>query len=197
MDETPITVLLDAARLGDREATEALFNAVYGELRVIARSNRRRWRGNRTLNTTALIHEVFIKLSGGDHLGFQNRTHFYATASKAMRQILVNYAQRQSAAKRGAAAVHVTFDESVFETEASADEVLTIHQLLTELEAENPRRSRVIECRIFGGMTIEEVADALGISTATVKREWRVGTAGLYRALQDDESEGDQVLDRG
>lgn len=186
MGRKPITILLSAARGGDADATEALFNAVYGELRILARSNRRRWQGNRTLNTTALIHEVFIKLSGSERLDFQNRTHFFATASKAMRQVLVNYAERQRADKRGGSALRVTFDETVFATDTSADELLTVHQLLTDLEAENPRRSRVVECRIFGGMTIEEVADALDISTATVKREWRVGTTFLYRALNDD-----------
>ena len=191
MTDSPITVLLGEARSGDAAATEALFNAVYTELRVIARANRRRWQGNRTLNTTALINEVFIKLAGSAPVDFQNRTHFYATASKAMRQVLVNYAEQQKAKKRGGDALRVTLDESVFATEASANELLSVHQLLTQLEAENPRRSRIVECRVFGGMTVEEVADALGISTATVKREWRVATAWLYRAVQEETDERD------
>ena len=190
MTDSPITVLLGEARSGDAAATEALFNAVYTELRVIARANRRRWQGNRTLNTTALINEVFIKLAGSAPVDFQNRTHFYATASKAMRQVLVNYAEQQKAKKRGGDALRVTLDESVFATEASANELLSVHQLLTQLEAENPRRSRIVECRVFGGMTVEEVADALDISTATVKREWRVATAWLYRAVQEAADDG-------
>lgn len=184
MVATPITLLLDAARDGDAAATESLFNAVYAELKILARSNRRRWRGNQTMNTTALIHEVFIRLAGQENADFANRTHFYATASKAMRQILVNYAERQKAEKRGGDAMMVTLDETVFATQATAEELLTIHQLLTELETHNPRRSEIIECRVFGGMTIDEVAEALSISPATVKREWRVGTAYLYKELK-------------
>lgn len=184
MGGTEITRLLNAARDGDARATDALFNRVYSELRVLARSNRRRWQGNATMNTTALIHEAFIKLAGSAMADFSNRTHFYATASKAMRQILVNYAQRQSAKKRGGEALRVTLDDSVFATQANADELLQIHQVLSELECEHPRRSRIVECRVFGGMTVDEVADALSISTATVKREWRLATASLYDAMR-------------
>lgn len=186
MEEPPITVLLEAARGGDAAATDSLFNAVYSELRTIARSNRRRWRGNSTMNTTALIHEVFIRFAGNDADNFANRTHFFATASKAMRQVLVNYARRQNAVKRGGDVLMVTLDEDVFSTETSAAELLQLHQVLSTLETENPRRASIIECRVFGGMTIEEVAEALKISPATVKREWTVGTAHLYQLLHDD-----------
>jgi RNA polymerase sigma factor (TIGR02999 family) len=183
MSETPITLLLDAARGGDAAATESLFNAVYAELRVLASSNRRRWRGNETMNTTALIHEVYIRLAGQENASFANRSHFFATASKAMRQVLVNYAEKQSAAKRGGDAMRVTLDETVFSTQASAEELLFLHQLLTDLEAENQRRCEIIECRVFGGMTIEEVAEAMAISPATVKREWKLGTVSLFRMM--------------
>ncbi len=194
MAEPQITRLLDAARGGDASATEALFNAVYQELKGLARFNRRRWRGNATMNTTALIHEVFIKMARGAEPNFSNRTHFFATASKAMRQVLVNYATRQKAAKRGGDALRVTLDESVFATEASADELLHIHQLLTDLAKEHPRRCQIVECRVFGGMSVEETAEALGISTATVKRDWRLATAWIYEGLQtgkDPESGND------
>jgi RNA polymerase sigma factor (TIGR02999 family) len=160
-----------------------LFNAVYAELRVLASSNRRRWRGNETMNTTALIHEVYIRLAGQENASFANRSHFFATASKAMRQVLVNYAEKQSAAKRGGDAMRVTLDETVFSTQASAEELLFLHQLLTDLEAENQRRCEIIECRVFGGMTIEEVAEAMAISPATVKREWKLGTMNLFRMM--------------
>lgn len=184
MSKAPITLLLDAARGGDAAATESLFNAVYNELKILASSNRRRWQGNETMNTTALIHEVFIRLAGQDDREFANRTHFYATASKAMRQVLVNYAEKQKAAKRGGDAMMVTLDETVFATQASAEELLNLHQVLTDLEADNPRRSEIVVCRIFGGMTIEEVAEALEISPATVKREWKIATATMYKRLQ-------------
>jgi RNA polymerase sigma factor (TIGR02999 family) len=184
MSLPPITVLLNAAKDGDIDATNALFSAVYAELKVLAHSNRRRWRGNQTMNTTALIHEVYIRLAGHQEAEFANRTHFYATAAKAMRQILVNYAEQQKTAKRGGDAMRVTLDESVLSADMTAEELLAIHQLLTKLEIENSRRCRIVECRIFGGMTIEEVAEALEISPATVKREWSLATARLFQEMQ-------------
>lgn len=187
IDDSSITVLLDAAMKGDPDATESLFTAVYSELKIIARSNRRRWQGNQTMNTTALIHEVFIRLAGTRSHDFANRTHFYATASKAMRQILVNYARDQKAKKRGGDALVITFDESVFATDSSAEELLEIHQVLSDLESENSRRAKVVECRVFGGMTVDEVAEALGISAATVKREWKMGTTRLYQIMSGND----------
>ncbi|HNP62953.1 MAG TPA: ECF-type sigma factor [Woeseiaceae bacterium] len=189
MNNTPITLLLDAARHGDDTATESLFNAVYAELKLLARSNRRRWHGNQTMNTTALIHEVFIRLAGSDNKDFANRTHFFATASKAMRQVLVNYARKQKASKRGGDAIVVSLEETAISTDTSAEELLELHQLLSNLESNNKRRAQVVECRIFGGMTVEEVAEALSISTATVKREWKIGTASLYTKMQKDDAE--------
>lgn len=179
-----ITALLDATRRGEAQATEKLFNAVYAELKAIARSQRRRWVGNHTLNTTALIHEAFIKLAAGEPANFANRTHFYATASRAMRQILVNYAEQQRAAKRGGDAVQIPLEDIEFVSTASADELLNIEQLLRRLEQDDPRRCQIVECRVFGGMTVEETAEALGISAATVKREWQVASASLYRDLR-------------
>lgn|SRR5512138_820546 len=181
----PITLLLASARTGDPAATGELFQRVYDELKKLARAHRRRWRGNDTMNTTALIHEAFIKLAGQDRSAFQNRAHFYATASQAMRQILVNYAQMQRAAKRGAEAVKVPLDEATLATEASADELLVVHELLSEIEKDEPRRARIVECRIFGGMSIAETAEALEISVATVKREWRIATARLFKNMND------------
>jgi RNA polymerase sigma factor (TIGR02999 family) len=183
MSSQPITLLLDAARRGDIKATDALFTAVYAELEKLAHSHRRRWRGNETMNTTALIHEVFLKLAGQKSGDFANRIHFFATASKAMRQVLVNYAEQQGAAKRGGEALHITLDEATLAAQVSADELLDLHRLLTNLEAENPRRCHIVECRVFGGMTVEEVAEALSVSPATVKREWQVASAQIYRQL--------------
>jgi RNA polymerase sigma factor (TIGR02999 family) len=176
-----ITLLLEAAKTGDATATQRLFASVYAELKLLARAHRRRWQGNETINTTALIHEAFIKLSGSE--GYANRTHFYATASKAMRQILVNYAEQQRTEKRGGDRVQVPLDEAELASAASADELFNLEQLLRRLEAENPRRCRIVECRVFGGMSVEETADALDISPATVKREWQIASAMLYREL--------------
>lgn len=186
MTSEPITLLLDAARQGDAAATDALFRAVYTELKKLARSHRRRWQGNQTMNTTAIIHEVFLKFAGQKSANFANRTHFYATASQAMRQVLVNYAEQQGAMKRGGDVLHVTLDDMTLASQVSADELLDLNTLLTNLEAESPRRCRIVECRVFGGMTIDEVAEALGISAATVKREWQVASARIYRAMQSD-----------
>lgn len=179
-----ITTLLDASRRGEANATDRLFAAVYAELRAIARSQRRRWIGNETINTTALIHEAFIKLAAPEPADFANRTHFYATAARAMRQILVNYSEQQHAAKRGGDRVQVPLEEAEFVTATTADELLDLEALLLKLEGENPRHCRIVECRVFGGMTIEETAEALGLSPATVKRDWQLASARLYRDLR-------------
>jgi RNA polymerase sigma factor (TIGR02999 family) len=162
---------------------QQLYTVVYGELKRIAKSHRRRWRGNETLNTTALLNEAFIKLSGGD-IKYISRSHFFATASKAMRQVLINYAEQQRAEKRGGDALRVPLENVEIVADTSADEFLSLHAALSRLEGEYPRRARVVECRVFGGMSIEEVADALDISPATVKREWQISSAWLYRAMR-------------
>ena len=189
MSEKPITVLLNAARHGDLSAMDLVYDAAYQELKKLALSHRRRWRGNNTLNATALISEVFIKLAGDKDPGFASRTHFFATASRAMRQVLVNYAQQQGAAKRGGDAVRITLDEERLAGDTSVDELLDLNEMLIRLEADNPRRCRIVECRIFGGMTVEEVADALSISPATVKREWQVASTRMFLELQQTEPE--------
>jgi RNA polymerase sigma factor (TIGR02999 family) len=183
-DGGPITLLLSAARRGDLVAADALFRAVYAELRGLAHSHRRRWQGNDTMNTTALVHEAFLKLNERSAASFENRTHFFATASKAMRQVLVNYAEQQGTRKRGGDAVRVALDDSALRTQASHDEVLDLDRALVHLEQDNPRRCRIAECRLFGGMTVDEIAMALELSPATVKREWTVASAQLFRHLQ-------------
>jgi RNA polymerase sigma factor (TIGR02999 family) len=140
------------------------------------------------MNTTALINEAYLKLAGGEPVNFENRTHFFATAAKAMRQVLINYAEQQRRIKRGGDAIRVTLDDAVFTSQASAEELLKIHQLLTELERQHPRRSQIVECRVFGGMQVEEVAEALSVSASTVKREWRLATTWLYDALANEDS---------
>ncbi|MEZ5500508.1 MAG: sigma-70 family RNA polymerase sigma factor [Steroidobacteraceae bacterium] len=183
MGSQPITLLLDAARRGEPAAANALFSEVYAELKSIARSQRRRWRGNETLNTTALIHEAFVKLSANDRRSYVNRAHFYATASKAMRHVLMNYATQQNAMKRGGDAVRVPLEDTHLDTNASAEELLALNQLLERLEQRDPRGCQIVECRVFGGMSVEETAEALGISVATVKRDWQAARDWLYREL--------------
>lgn len=185
MQARSITVLLDAARHGgDAEASD-LFTAVYDELRTLARSNRRRWRGNETLNTTALIHESFLKLAGGDAIDWHNRTHFYATASRAMRHILINYAQRASAEKRGGGQQAIPLNDEISVSETTVEDLVNLTDCLRILEADNPRRCRIVECRVFGGMSVRETAAALDISPATVKRDWQIAAATLRRNMLD------------
>ncbi len=185
MHETQdITRLLQAASAGDEDLSDALFDAVYQELRSIAKSQRRRWRGNETLNTTALIHEAYVRLAGNGLANYADRAHFFATASRAMRQVLINYAERIATAKRGANAMRVTMTDFASSDEATFDDLLQINGVLERLEEENPRHCRLFECRVFGGMTIDETATALGVSPATVKRDWTVLSAWVFREMR-------------
>ena len=179
-----ITHLLQAASDGDRPSSDALFEAVYHELRTIARAQRRRWHGNETLNTTALIHEAYVRLANNDLASFADRSHFFATASKAMRQVLINYAERIATAKRGANPIRVTMTDFAATDAATFDDLLQINGALERLEASNERHCRLFECRVFGGMTIDETATALDISPATVKRDWTLLSAWVFREMQ-------------
>ena len=178
-----ITQLLKLASAGDADASDTLFNSVYRELRIIARAHRRRWHGNDTLNTTALIHEAYLKLAVGEVADYRSRSHFFATASKAMRQILMNYAERVATAKRGGGAVRVTLSGHMPIIDNAIENLLEINELLTQLERTNARHCRLFECRVFGGMTIDESAVALNVSPATIKRDWALLSAWVYREL--------------
>lgn len=178
-----VTALLDGARAGDPRAMQQVFALVYDELHRLARSHRRRWSGDDTLNTTALLHEAFIKLAGAAAPRFENRHHFFATASKAMRQVLVNYAESRRAAKRGAGAQHLPLEDVPLVAEDAIDELLDLDRAMRALEARSPRQCRVVECRVFGGLSVEETAEVLGVSAATVKREWQLASALLFKDL--------------
>lgn len=182
---TDITQLIAAAAGGDATASDELYSLVYAELRKIARSQRRRWHGDQTVGTTVLIHEAYLKLADNP-AAYENRHHFYATASRAMRQILINYAEKRRAAKRGGERVAVEPDDLPIADEQTVDDLLTLEAMLRRLEEDSPRRCRIIECRVFGGMSIEDTAAALDVSPATVKREWAVTSAWLYRELKTD-----------
>lgn len=187
--KSEITVLLREAADGDRAALDRAFDQVYGELRRLAGSQRRRWEGDYTLNTTALVHEAYVKMVGSNSARFNDRSHFLAVAARAMRQILVNYAERRRAARRGGGAPHVELDERVGEfnplTHEAAVEVLALHEALGRLAELNERQARVVEARFFGGLDLEGTAKAVGISLATVKRDWALASAWLHRELSD------------
>ncbi len=180
-----VTQLLDDLRRGE-PVSDQLFESVYDALRRIARSHRGRWRGNETLNTTALVHEAYLKLVGGDGASYENRAHFLAVAAKAMRHLLVSYAERQSAQKRGGGTPDLSLDEALLVPEARAVELLALDEALQRLEAVDPRAAEVVECRFFAGLDAEETAAALGISRRTVTRDWGAARAWLYAELRND-----------
>lgn len=191
-----VTQLLDALRGGDRGAFERLFPLVYAELHQVADIQRRRWDGDDTLNTTALVHEAYLRLADQTSPQWVNRPHFMAVAATAMRQILIDYAKRKQTAKREGSRNYVPLHEldEVLSGGSDASEVLpdaliALDTALAALEQHNPRQRQIVECRFFGGMTIEDTAQALALSPATVKRDWTMAQAWLYRELQQSLSD--------
>jgi RNA polymerase sigma factor (TIGR02999 family) len=178
-----VTRILQAVRGGDPHAADELFRAVYDELHRIASGQRRRWDGNETLNTTALVHEAYLKLVRQEEADWESRAHFFAVAARAMRQILINYAERQVAAKRGGGAVHVSLTDGVAMAPEAAEELLALHEALDRLASVHERSSRVVECRFFGGFGIRDTAETLGVSAATVERDWAFASAWLRREM--------------
>ncbi len=178
-----ITRLIHAAADGDKASTEALYDSVYTELREIAKQQRRKWQGNQTIDTVALLHEAYLKLAPSGHENFSDRAHFFATAATAMRQILINYAERSRRQKRGGDAIRITLTESAAISGDTAEELLQIDTTLSALRDDNARAARVFECKVFGGMTLDEISAALNISVATVKRDWRFASSWVYTKL--------------
>jgi RNA polymerase sigma factor (TIGR02999 family) len=184
--------LLQELRAGNQAAFGELLPLVYDELHRLAERQRRRWHGDETLDTTALVHEAYLKLADQSAPEWQNRAHFLGVASTAMRQILIDYAKRKCAAKRGGRRPHVPLHEveaALLQVESSAevrDEVLVaLDESLRSLERCNRRQMRIVECRFFAGMSVEDTAEALGVSSATVKRGWGMAQAWLYRDLRE------------
>ncbi|MEJ2372142.1 MAG: ECF-type sigma factor [Gemmatimonadales bacterium] len=158
--KSSVTSLLEEARAGRSSALDELFPLVYEELRARAQAQRRGWKGDETLNTTALIHETYLKLAGAEKPRWQTRAHFLAVPSRAIRQILVDNARLK------------------------ATSLLALDRSLARLQEQNPRHGRIVECRFFGGMTIRDTAAALDVSPNTVKRGWAIAKAWLYRDMQ-------------
>lgn len=172
--------LLEATSRGDRSALDRLFSLTYDELKRVAHAQRSRWSGNPTLGTTVLVHEVYQKLARQGSLRSKDRTHFLALAARAMRHVLVNYAERQATRKRGGGGTALpTPDPDNPVAMEVADEVLALHRALDRLSMDRPRAARVVECRFFAGMTVDETSEALQISPATVKRDWTLATAWI------------------
>lgn len=185
-----VTQLLIEWREGDETALDRLIPLVYDEMRRLARYYMRRERAEHTLQTSALINEAYIRLVDHKGMRWQNRAHFYAVAAQAMRRILVDHARSHNYAKRGGGARMVELDEAAAVAHEQAAEIVALDEALNELSAFDPRQSKVVELRYFGGMSVEETAEALGVSPATVMREWRAAKAWLLRAISPEEPDG-------
>ena len=182
-EATGITALLHAHARGDATALDQLLPLVYGELRRIAQGRLRHERAGHTLAPTELVHEAFLKLVPVERVDWRSRAHFFAIASRAMRNVLVDHAVRRGAAKRGGGVQAITLDEAEGAHEESLDELIALGQALDRLERLDARQARVVECRFFGGLSLDETAEALGISAATVSRDWTFARAWLHREL--------------
>jgi RNA polymerase sigma factor (TIGR02999 family) len=182
-DPAQITRLLLAWRNGEPRALEDLMPLVHRELKRIARNFMRRQRPGNTLQTTALVNEAFVRLVDSDKVNWQDRSHFFAISAQLMRRVLVDAARRRNSEKRGGDRVRVTLADDVKSAEDQAD-VVAIDEALTRLAALNARQSRIVELRYFAGLTEEEIAETLEISTRTVRRDWNLARAWLYRELQ-------------
>jgi RNA polymerase sigma factor (TIGR02999 family) len=165
---------------------EQMFLLVYNELHQLAARNLRRERDGHTLSTTALVHEAWLELNKLNRIQWQNRAHFLAIAAQAMRRILIDYAVARKRQKRGGGQTIVSLEDrdALAVARERGDELVALEEALARLQAVNERQARVVECRFFGGMTVEETAEALNVSPATVKREWTLARAWLNRELQ-------------
>lgn len=182
-----VTALIHALGGGEDQALGHLFSAAYEELCRLAHAQRRNWSGQETLSTTVLVHEAYLKLSRQNAPQWQDRAHFFRVAARAMRHILINYAERSRTAKRGGADAHpVSSEDATLVDESRAESLLALDQALTRLTRQHPRWARVVECRVFGGLDVEETAEALAISPRTVKRDWQRGQTWIYRHLEPD-----------
>ena len=185
-ESSPVTRLLIRWREGDPQALEDLMPLVYDELRRLAHHYLQRERPEHTLQSTALVHEAYLRLAGQNPPQWQNRAHFFGIAAHLMRQILVEYARGHSAAKRGGSACKLTLDDAVLLTPQVDVDVVDLDRALTELSELDVQQGRIVELRFFGGLTIEDTSEVLGISPATVKRDWITARAWLHRAISGE-----------
>ena len=186
-ESTPdITALLSDLRDGHGDAVDALLPLVYDELQRLARRQLRGERPDHTLNPTALVHEAYLKLVDQRESGWQNRAHFFGIAALAMRRVLVHYARRRTAEKRGGGVAAVTLVDDVVARDAPVGDLLALDEALDRLAALAERPAKVVEMRFFGGLTQEETAEALGVSVPTVQRDWATARAWLGRELAAD-----------
>lgn len=182
--QTEITDILHRISAGNRSELNDLLVMVYDELRMLAHNQLRKERNNHTLNTTALVHEAYLKLAGQNKHDWKSRAYFFGAASTAMRRILVDYARSKNRDKRKGDHVSLTLADAV-QTSAfsSLDDLLALNQAMEKLSTLNERYTQVVECRFFGGLSIEEIAEVLSVSHMTVSRDWRFARAWLHKEL--------------
>jgi len=189
-DRGDITRLLAAHREGDERALEQILPLVYRDLQQLARRQLKGGKIGQTLNTTSLVHEAYLKLAGAGAPRWEHRGHFFAVASMAMRQIVVDYARHSHAQKRGGDRSIERLDAEQIAVEAQAAALIELDEALGRLKALDERLPRIVECRFFTGLTAEETADALGVSLRTVERDWKRARAWLRRELDPQRAEG-------
>ena len=183
-DGLDVTGLLLAWRAGDGDALDRLMPLIYDELRAIAHRQLGHERADHTLGTTDLVHEAYLKLVDQTRVQWTDRTHFFAVAANMMRRILVNYARRMRAQKRGRAPERISLTEALLVAEQRADTLVALDEALATLSSIDERLSRVIECRFFGGLSEEETAEVMGVTARTVRRDWVKAKGWLHRMLQ-------------
>ena len=180
-----LTILLDDWKHGDKTALEKLTPLIYDELRRIAHRYARREQNGHTLQTTALVAEAYLRLAGSEVPDWQNRSHFFAVSAQVMRHILIDHARRRRSLKHGGDAQQVSLSEADLMAEERAADLIALDEALEELATLDPRKVQVVELRYFGGLSLEETAEALAISLMTVRRDWRAAKAWLYKRLTE------------
>ena len=184
--EKPITLILQELKNGQPDSLNELLPIVYDELRRLAKSHLSRERDNHTLQPTALVHEAYLRLLGQSSVGWQNRAHFFGIAARVMREILIEYARMKNRKKRGGDyKTQIALDDAVSFANQKELDVIAVDEALAKLEKLDERQSRIVEMKFFGGLNVEEIAEVLSISPATVKREWSSAKLLLYKMLSD------------
>ena len=183
-DQSRVAGLLRRWSSGDPAALEALVPIVYQELRRLAHYHLRRERDGHTLQTTALVHEVYLRLCGQDETKWEDRAHFFAASARMMRRILVDYSRRRGAEKRGSGAIHLRLDDALHIPIAAPSDLLALDGALEELAVFDARKCQVVEMRFFAGLRAKEIAVALNTTEATVRRDWNIAKAWLFRFLE-------------
>jgi RNA polymerase sigma factor (TIGR02999 family) len=184
MTTGPITHCLIQLRAGDRDALDRLVPLIYEELKVVARAQLAKEATGHTLGPTALVHETYVRLAEREKLAPEDRHHFFAIATQAMRRVLIDHARARKRVKRGAGQIPVSMDEiDALMTEETADELVALDEALDRLAAANPRAAQVVERRFYGGLTLEETGESLGVSLKTVQRDWLLARAWLRKEI--------------